>query len=935
MAWSSVGIGGGGAFSQAAAGPTGIVWITGDVAGLYKSSNGGASWTILGDAQGLNDQNLYSVACDPNDPLIMYVGGEGGDAHHGLLKTADGGSTFTAYTNITGTVTAIAVAASDYNRVYAANHSSFNSTDPTIYESTNRGSSFASIGILPAGTRCLKLVVDVSTSSIVYAVTGDQGPLVVDVPERLYRSANSGGTWVLKGPTDSSGSPYPVVDVAIDPNDSATWYVTTAPTTKIGGCSTTSGSNVLTTTKSFTAKAIHAGMPISGTGIPSGTTVLTVGSATSLTLTQNATASSSGATATLSYNQSGTWKSITSGGSWALMTTHTGCITAAAQDAYLVKSLAASEPDLSDPYDGTFIEYQTGTLSGTGVDNQSDVIGSSALQSWTFTGPIAYVQVSALVRVDNPLAGSDAATIASPKITWADSVTTHSYDVAEGFSQDSFNWVQSSPQTTDPQGAPWTAGSITGLTKVGVSCRFVNVDQTPWGPYVGRIMVSAVRVDVYAWKTQLALQNPDAVSSAEQGTFKSLDGGTVWTHYLRSTWQPGWKPLSGFGVYGKQLYGACQTIGRDLSNARRLFWCTSQFAYVSDDLGETFHPLFTNGQTTTGLECSIPTCLSLTWPTIYAGYYDIGIIRSDDGGFTWASICDRDATRISLGTQFGWVDGYGGNCLSILVDPANALRVWACVSNESADPQTVIRSTDGGNTWTAGTFQGLPLKGFAMGLSLDTSSSPSNRKLWVTVNGAAYKSIDDGVTWTVLRSNANGNLRVTAGAGLIVMAAGEGGLWRTADGGTNWAQPDSTKFSPGTAASITMRWKGVQCLLLSGTNAYACYYNDGTSGKGLYASTDSGVTWSALGSGESLADDYSRCVVRDDNGVLYHASSKSAKAGANSGQTSTGVKKKSGSWSSLMSGTAWPEFAWPLAVKPDGTTLIAGFPGQGLFTTAP
>lgn len=77
-------------------------------------------------------------------------------------------------------------------------------------------------------------------------------------------------------------------------------------TVNVASCTTTSGSATVTTSASFSGLVV-AGVRVTGTGIAADTRVSAVGSATSLTLSQNATASG---TVTLTFT---TFKAINSG----------------------------------------------------------------------------------------------------------------------------------------------------------------------------------------------------------------------------------------------------------------------------------------------------------------------------------------------------------------------------------------------------------------------------------------------------------------------------------------------------------------------------------------------------------------------------------------------------------------------------------------------
>ena len=63
-----------------AAAPTAV--YAGGAGSLYKSTDGGATWTTIGSAFGYN---IWTIAIDPTNPAIIYVGGD-----LGVFKTVDG-----------------------------------------------------------------------------------------------------------------------------------------------------------------------------------------------------------------------------------------------------------------------------------------------------------------------------------------------------------------------------------------------------------------------------------------------------------------------------------------------------------------------------------------------------------------------------------------------------------------------------------------------------------------------------------------------------------------------------------------------------------------------------------------------------------------------------------------------------------------------------
>jgi photosystem II stability/assembly factor-like uncharacterized protein len=125
------------------------------------------------------------------------------------------------------------------------------------------------------------------------------------------------------------------------------------------------------------------------------------------------------------------------------------------------------------------------------------------------------------------------------------------------------------------------------------------------------------------------------------------------------------------------------------------------------------------------------------------GYSGAGVLKSTDGGTTWTHIPGQFVG------PFGATTG-GGSIGSLAVHPSNGQIVLAAVSLPGADG--IYRSTDGGTTWTATGLSGSGLSG--TGVVFDPTNGNNafaaiGNAFGNTSNGI-YKSTDGGVTWTLL-----------------------------------------------------------------------------------------------------------------------------------------------------------------------------------------
>ena len=168
-------------------GSSSTVYLGAAQGGVWKTADGGTTWTPLTDSQA--SLAVGSIALDPSNSSIVYVGtGEenfSGDSYYGagILKSTDGGSTWTqlgasvfagpsASCTLCGGafIGAVAVDPANGQNVLAAANI-FSATNlPGIYRSTNGGTSWTNVLSGAPGTA---VFFDPSHAGVAYAALGD------------------------------------------------------------------------------------------------------------------------------------------------------------------------------------------------------------------------------------------------------------------------------------------------------------------------------------------------------------------------------------------------------------------------------------------------------------------------------------------------------------------------------------------------------------------------------------------------------------------------------------------------------------------------------------------------------------------------------------------------------------------------------------------
>jgi len=210
--------------------------LTGE--GMYKSADGGKTWTYIG----LGDTHIITwIVVDPTNPDVVYAAALGHlfapNAERGVFKTTDGGKTWKKilFVNDSTGANALAMDPSNPSVVYASmwqmsrSHWTFSSGGPGsgIYKTTDGGATWTNLthaSGLPTGIfGKVGLAVAPSSPNTVYALIQAN---YKDQAGGLFRSDDAGHSWTLvNNSMDITQRAFYYMNVYVDPKDANTIYL--------------------------------------------------------------------------------------------------------------------------------------------------------------------------------------------------------------------------------------------------------------------------------------------------------------------------------------------------------------------------------------------------------------------------------------------------------------------------------------------------------------------------------------------------------------------------------------------------------------------------------------------------------------------------------------------------------------------------------------
>lgn len=167
-------------------------------AGMYKSTDGGSSWTQMTIPAGGGLYYASKVEVAPSNDSIVYVAG-----YYDVYKSTNFGQSWTELHLTNGAVDDIVIDPADARKVYASYGDLFagDSANYGIYKSTDGGSSWSrlSSGLPPSSqVSRISLAIARNNDQVLYAaINGNKPGSTTTDTNRVYKSTNGGASWSL------------------------------------------------------------------------------------------------------------------------------------------------------------------------------------------------------------------------------------------------------------------------------------------------------------------------------------------------------------------------------------------------------------------------------------------------------------------------------------------------------------------------------------------------------------------------------------------------------------------------------------------------------------------------------------------------------------------------------------------------------------------
>lgn len=212
--------------------------------------------------------------------------------------------------------------------------------------------------------------------------------------------------------------------------------------------------------------------------------------------------------------------------------------------------------------------------------------------------------------------------------------------------------------------------------------------------------------------------------------------------------------------------------------------------------------------------------------TLYAGFLEGGIFRSDNGGATWR-YAGNGSGRLSV--------------RALAADPRDPAVLYA-----ASRTLGVVRTVNGGRTWKA-VMRGLPPPDQISVEALAADGRRSGLLYAGLRQERLYKSVDGGNRWTPLPAGAPTDVRLLVTdprvEGTVYAVTTAGGLFKSTDAGGRWRSVQGGLDGYGTILRLQIHPRNSRVLYVLATDSQRSW---------LLKTVDGGASWSPLAAPEDF-----------------------------------------------------------------------------------
>lgn len=716
--WVRTNAGGGGAIATVGATASGIILAASDLSGVYRSTDEGQTWDVVGANQGLLETHISSFGFDPNDGDIFFTG-----TYTGAYKTIDGGDNFTpvfpgSNNNFDYSyVEDIVIAKSNSNIGYITHHISPESSGE-VYKTIDGGETWNEIvgEDLPDDLHLIKLMVHPASEDIVYVLTGKSRWGCSEA--NLYRSTNGGVTW-----TEIGANKGDILDVDLHPTNSNIVFMSTFESFYIDNESC----------KELSLEEYFSDEPTAGEFYKStngGDTFIEIGDKTgiiSVGIDNPDVIRLMDVLLPYEWNDiTGTWETTNGGTTW----THTGFrenwnqgyteneFYAYAHSFNGLNKTVTKDIFNSDRFYGSYGQWAWGSFDG-GVTFNNISTKEISTNHWLSTG-VENINGHALDINEN-----------NPNVVYIGG-----YDIGFWYTTDHGNsWTRTQPDFNMYPEYSWNLGTGVieeNMAKRGAGANVMTILNDPDPSREGVVWASFSR-------EQLTDPLEDAV--AETGLFKSINYGEDWE--LISDGLPSFSQSI-------RMYGLSMDVNSD-STSRTMYLTVNEVVYRSTNDGITWQIVLEDKKVKF-------TEVDKFNGTVYAGGKD-GLWRSTNLGDSWIEVGTAAMHNFNTDVRPDivptWTDWSGANpvypwegVFDIQTDPNNADGLYVTVLGPNGG---LYHSTDAGNSWSDNLLPDTHLRGVAI--------APQDSNIIYATSSMSYHSggfdnslgilfsTDAGITW--------------------------------------------------------------------------------------------------------------------------------------------------------------------------------------------